>query len=198
MSNQEDAKEIKFSLAGKTLMAMPGLADPRFYKAVIFMCAHDENGAMGLIINHRLSNLNWDELTQKMDMSDAMFDDLQSLDMPIFSGGPVEGGRGFLLHSSDFMDADTIRVDDHFSVTGTLGALQQIAKGQGPKDALFILGYAGWTAGQLEKEVGEGSWLVSAPSPTIVFHKYEDEKWELAVGAMGFDPTLLSHQSGHA
>lgn len=177
---------------------MPGLADPRFHKAVIFMCAHDENGAMGLIVNHHLPNLDFPELLQKMQMDDEVFEELQSLDMKIFSGGPVENGRGFLLHDADFSDKDTIRVTDELSVTGTLGALQKIAKGQGPEHALFILGHAGWSKDQLEREIGEGSWLVSQPKSSIIFHQQQDEVWDLAVRDMGVDPALLSHTSGHA
>jgi len=197
MADKNEDRE-PFSLAGKILLAMPALADPRFHKATIFMCAHDENGAMGLIVNHRLSNLDFPELLQNMQMDDETFDELQNIDMPIFSGGPMEGGRGFLLHDSKFADKDTIRVTDDFSITGTLDALQKIAKGQGPEQALFILGHAGWTKGQLEREIGEGSWLVSEPKTRIIFHQPEDEVWTLAVRDMGFDPALLSHTSGHA
>ena len=153
---------------------------------------------MGLIINHRIPNLAFPELLSKMDMEDEVFEELQSLDMPIMSGGPVEGGRGFLLHGSSFMDKDTIRVTNDFSVTGTLDALQKMTRGEGPAQSLFILGYAGWTKGQLEREIGEGSWLVSEGVPSIVFHDTDDEKWTLAVQSMGVDPTLLSHTSGHA
>ena len=187
-----------FNLAGKILLAMPALADPRFHRAVIFMCAHDENGALGLIVNHRLPNLDFSTLLQKMQMDDEVFGDLQGLDMPIFSGGPVEGGRGFLLHEADFKDKDTIRVTNDFAVTGTLDALQKIAKGEGPEQSLFILGHAGWGKGQLEREIGEGSWLVSEPKRSTIFHEVKDEVWELSVQDMRFDPSLLSHTSGHA
>ena len=188
----------EFSLAGKLLLAMPGLADPRFHRAVIFMCAHDDNGAMGLIVNHHLPNLDFSQLLQKMHMDDEVFEDLQGLDMKILSGGPVENGRGFLLHDSDFSDKDTIRITDDFSVTGTLDALQKIAKGQGPEQSLFILGHAGWGKDQLEREIGEGSWLVSEPKASIIFHEQRDEIWTLAVRDMGVDPAALSHTSGHA
>lgn len=182
-------------LAGKILIAMPGMGDPRFEKAVIFLCAHDENGAMGLMINHTINDLNFAQLLDQLGIkSDIEID----LPVPVMNGGPVETSRGFLLHSNEFSKEDTIKIDNSFSVTGTLEALKDIANGKGPKELLFILGYAGWGAGQLEQELQQNAWLVSDPDPEIIFAGAHDIKWSKAVQSMGFDPGMLSSNAGRA
>ncbi len=192
------SKNPQFSLAGKILLAMPTLGDPRFHKAVILVCAHDENGAMGLVVNHRLPGVDFKELLEQLKITTDIEVNLNEVILPIFSGGPVEGSRGFLLHTSDFKQKDTVNIDQNFSVTGTIEALQKIARGEGPDDILFILGYAGWTAGQLEQEIKDNAWLVSDPDPSIIFHHNDDEKWELATRKMGIDPAMLSSEAGRA
>ena len=114
------------------------------------------------------------------------------------NGGPVDNSRGFLLHSSEFKQDNTIYIHDDFSVTGTLDALEDVAQGKGPDKALFILGYAGWTPGQLEQELQQNAWLVLDPDPSLVFHGNTDEKWDLAVGRLGIDPAMLSGHAGRA
>ncbi len=185
-------------LTGKLLLAMPTLGDPRFSKAVIFVCAHDENGAMGLVVNHTLPGLKFDQLLNQLHITSDIEVDLKALSLPIMSGGPVEAARGFLLHSGDFSRDDTIKIDDLYSVTGTVEALQEVATGKGPEQMLFILGYAGWGGGQLEGELQQNSWLVVDPDPSIIFGAQPDDKWQMAVEKLGIDPAMLSGESGSA
>ncbi|MDB2682829.1 YqgE/AlgH family protein [Alphaproteobacteria bacterium] len=189
---------LDFSLAGRVLLAMPMLGDPRFNKAVILVCAHDENGAMGLVVNHRLPGVDFQELLDQLKIPTDIEVDLKNVVLPIFAGGPVEGSRGFLLHSTEYRQKDTIDIDDRFAVTGTIEALQHIVHGDGPDDILFILGYAGWTAGQLEQEIKDNAWLVSDPDPEVIFHQNHDEKWDMAARKMGIDPAMLSVEAGRA
>lgn len=185
-------------LAGRLLLAMPQMGDPRFYKAVIFMCAHDENGAMGLVINHALPGLDLSALLQQMKISIQNDEAGHPGNMPVMSGGPVEAARGFILHSSEFRQPDTVRVNDNICVTGTVDALKTIAGGDGPEKMLFILGYAGWGSGQLDREMQQNAWLVADPDPDLIFGPGTDEKWERAVRALGVDPAMLSVSAGRA
>lgn len=183
-------------LTGKLLVAMPGMTDPRFHRSVIFMCAHDEEGAMGLVINHELSGVEFNDLVSQLKFeSDMKFD---ALNLPVMYGGPVETARGFLLHSSDFKRPETMHIDDHFAITGTVDALQDIAQEGRPKNLLFILGYAGWDAGQLEDELQQASWLVVDPDDDLIFEGDPDEKWLKAINKLGIDPAMLSVESGRA
>ncbi len=186
------------SLVGKLLLAMPTMCDRRFHRSVIFICAHDEHGAMGLVINHKLPGLEFEHLLEQMNMTSNINIDLNALSIPVMSGGPVDAGRGFLLHSNDFIQDETIKVDERFCVTGTLDALKAVAEGHGPEDMLFILGYAGWSAGQLDEELQQNSWLVCDPDPSVIFHESNDEKWDMAIAKLGFDPNMLSGEAGHA
>ena len=185
-------------LVGKLLLAMPTMGDPRFHRAVIYLCAHDANGAMGLVINHTLPGLEFEELVEQLGITSDIEIRLDSDSVPVMSGGPVEAARGFLLHSNDFSQPDTIRIDESCSVTGTLDALREVATGKGPDQILFILGYAGWGAGQLDREIQDNAWLVVDPDPEIIFHPDPEEKWTLAVQKLGFDPAMLSGTAGHA
>ena len=185
-------------LAGRLLLAMPQMGDPRFYKAVIFMCAHDENGAMGLVVNHTLPGLDLRQLLQQMkiDLGDNPVSPAAT--HPVMSGGPVEAARGFILHSSDFKQPDTVKVCEGFAVTGTIDALKTIATGAGPDKMLFLLGYAGWGAGQLDQEIQQNAWLVIEPDHDLIFGPGTDEKWDRAVRKLGVDPAMLSGTAGRA
>lgn len=183
-------------LAGKLLLAMPVMGDPRFHRAVIFLCAHDVNGAMGLVVNHTLPGVQFKQLLDQLKIASNIEIDLRNFTIPILSGGPVEGSRGFLLHSSEFRQSDTITIDPSFSVTGTIDALKAVAKGEGPEQMLFILGYAGWGAGQLEKELQDNAWLVADPDPDIIFKAQPEQKWERAVQKLGVNPAMLSSAAG--
>lgn len=185
-------------LTGRLLLAMPTLADPRFYKAVIFMCAHDENGAMGLVINHSLPGLDMSDLLKQLNIEPDEEIRKKTKTTPVMNGGPVETARGFILHSSDFSQSDTIRINENLSVTGTIDALKAIAGGEGPKQMLFILGYAGWSPGQLDTEIQENAWLVADPDPALIFSANYESKWENAIGKLGINPAMLSSAAGHA
>lgn len=192
------SKNPDYSLTGKLLLAMPGLGDPRFYRAVIFMCAHDEKGAMGLVINHVLPGVEFKSLLDQLNISSDIKIDMRKPSTPVMAGGPVEGSRGFILHSREFRSKDTVSVSDFYSVTGTVEALKAVATGHGPEHMLFILGYAGWGPGQLDQEIQDNSWLVADPDPNLIFHVTPEEKWELAVQKLGVDPAMLSSQTGRA
>lgn len=188
------------SLAGKLLLAMPNMGDPRFHRAVIVVCAHDENGAMGLVINHVLPGIDLRNLFEQLNIAVAQpgVPPAPLPDIQVLSGGPVENGRGFLLHSKDFHLPDTVEVTDHLSVTGTIDALRAVAEGRGPKTMLFVLGYAGWTPGQLDREIQQNVWLVADATPALVFTVTTDDKWAAAIKILGIDPGMLSANAGRA
>lgn len=200
MTQDKDKSKNKdeSSLAGKLLLAMPGMGDTRFYKSVIYLCAHDAEGAMGLVINHPLESVAFDELLEELKITADIEVDLKALHVPVMRGGPVEGARGFLLHSSDFKNPDTVKVDDQIYVTGTLDALKDVAQGGGPERRMFVLGYAGWTAGQLDQELQQNAWLIVDADPDLVFDDGADDKWERAIKKLGINPSMLSAAGGSA
>jgi len=182
-------------LSGKLLIAMPGMGDPRFEKSVIFMCAHSADGSMGLIINKPASDLRLKDLLKQLDISPGD----QSDGMPVHFGGPVEHGRGFVLHSGEYMIPNsTLRVDDRFGMTATLDILQAMAEGGGPERRILALGYAGWGSGQLEEEIQRNGWLTCEALPDIVFSTDDEGKWVAALASLGIDPIMLSPQAGRA
>ena len=185
-------------LAGKLLLAMPGMGDHRFNRAVILLCAHDEEGAMGLVINNEMPNVEFSDLAKQLKFESDIKINFDDIHLPVLSGGPVETARGFLLHSSDFKRPDTMQVDDAYGVTGTTDALKDVALGNGPRDMLFVLGYAGWDAGQLDIEIQENAWLVVDPDQDLVFGDDMAGKWSRAMSKLGIDPVLLSGASGRA
>lgn len=185
-------------LAGKLLLAMPSMGDPRFERAVIFLCAHDRGGAMGLVLNQEMPDIRFEHLLHELGLESDIKVDLSRVRVPVMRGGPVEGSRGFLLHSSDFSQKDTIRIDESLSITGTVDALKDIAAGDGPEKLLFILGYAGWSPGQLEEELKQNAWLVTEPDPAIIFNKDIQKKWGQAARKLGIDPAMLTGEAGRA
>lgn len=189
-----DNRTVSPYLTGKLLVAMPQMGDPRFHKAVIFICAHDVNGAMGLVINHTLPGLELSELLSQLHIEGNQ----TSPDIPVMSGGPVETGRGFILHKGDFRQIDSLKIESDIYVTGTIDALKAIAQGKGPDEMLFILGYAGWTAGQLDLEMQQNAWLVVDADPALIFDSNPDECWDLAIRKIGIDPNMLSGEAGRA
>jgi putative transcriptional regulator len=182
-------------LDGQLLIAMPGMGDPRFDRAVIFMCAHSSEGAMGLIINKPAPELRFRTLLDQLKIHSEV--DLDQT--PVHFGGPVEHGRGFVLHSSDYtVDGGSLRVNPSFSMTATLDILQDMARGEGPHRALLALGYAGWGPGQLESEIQANGWLTASADPDLVFAGSDDAKWESALRSLSIDPRLLSVSGGRA
>ncbi|MDJ0826375.1 MAG: YqgE/AlgH family protein [Rhodobacter sp.] len=182
-------------LSGKLLIAMPGMGDPRFEKSVIFMCAHSADGSMGLIVNKPAPGLKMDDLLEQLDIPKGD----GSRGVRVHFGGPVEHGRGFVLHSGDYETDDaTLKVDARFGMTATLDILQDMAKGGGPMNRILALGYSGWGPGQLEEEIHRNGWLTCDASPEIVFDPDNDGKWIAALKSLGIDPLLLSAEAGRA
>ena len=183
------------SLAGQLLVAMPQMLDPRFARSVIYLFAHsDDAGAMGLVINKLLDSLTMGELLAQLDISPSRIVNSR----PVHFGGPVEAGRGFVLHTSDYNEEATLLVDGNIAVTATLEILRAIGKGQGPRHSLFALGYAGWAPGQLDAEIQANGWLSVAADDGIVFDPDHDGKWRRALAKLGVDLTMLSSEAGHA
>lgn len=183
-------------LTGKLLIAMPGMGDPRFASAVVFLCAHSPEGAMGLIVNKRMDEVTFSEMLEQLEIASPG----AVRDVPVCYGGPVELRRGFVLHSSDYRPRgeEGLTVDGRFSMTATLDILEDIANGRGPKQALLALGYAGWGPGQLEAEIAQNGWLTAEASPDLVFGHRMEGKWEAALKSLGIHPLMLSSEAGHA
>ena len=182
-------------LSGKLLVAMPGMGDPRFAHAVVFLCAHSDDGAMGLIVNKRVPELALDDLLEQLDIGKGQ----ASAGVGVYFGGPVEGGRGFVLHSGEWSgSAATLTVDETFAMTATKDVLEDIARGQGPAAALTALGYAGWGPGQLETELQRNDWLMVDADTAIVFDRDDAGKWSRAIRKLGIDPSMLAGSGGRA
>lgn len=185
----------EMDLSGKFLIAMPGMGDARFEKSVVYVCAHSDDGALGLIVNKPAPDLEFTDLLDQLDISAPG----GVPDIRVHFGGPVEHGRGFVLHSAEYDGAaSTLLVDDDIAMTATLDILQDIARGQGPNASLLALGYSGWGPGQLEDEIGQNGWLTCDCEPGIVFDTDNDSKWERALGVLGIDPLSLSAAAGRA
>jgi putative transcriptional regulator len=182
-------------LAGKCLIAIPGMGDPRFVKSVIYVCAHSDQGAMGLIVNKPAPETRLSDLLDQLGIKRGP----NMPDIRVHIGGPVEHARGFVLHSADFASPQgTLAVDDHFSMTATLDILEQIAAGTGPRSSILALGYAGWGPGQLESEIAANGWLTSPARHDLVFGRANEFKWAAALKSIGVDPMTLSPLSGRA
>ena len=181
-------------LAGQLLVAMPGMRDPRFARSVIYMCAHSAEGAMGLVVNRELESLSFPDLLGQLDIE---VPELKN-QIRVHFGGPVESGRGFVLHTADYVQDATLVVDQRIALTATIDILRDIAGGGGPERSLLALGYAGWGAGQLDSEIKANGWLSAPAEPTLVFDGELETKWERAMAQIGIDPRMLSDNAGHA
>jgi putative transcriptional regulator len=184
-------------LSGKLLLAMPGMADPRFERAVIALCAHDENGAVGIGVGHKRAGISFRTLLRQLDIEPG-----EAPDCAVHHGGPVEPGRGFVLHSTDWGGQDTLRVNGEkgelFGMTGTIDVLRAIAEGRGPSQWIVALGYAGWGEGQLDEEMTRHGWFAAKAEPAMLFETPTDERWAAAFKAEGIDPRLLASETGAA
>jgi putative transcriptional regulator len=189
-------------LDGQLLVAMPGIGDPRFERTVIYLCAHSADGAMGLVVNKTADGITFGELLERLDLvgeGDPITFDHTIAGRHVQFGGPVETGRGFVLHSSDYFSADaTLPIDDRIGLTATLDVLRAIAAGRGPKRAIMALGYSGWGPGQLESEIQRNGWITAPADEEIVFDPDLDSKYGRAMRRIGIDLTKLSGLAGHA
>ena len=190
-------------LDGHMLIAMPGMKDERFQRSVVYICAHSHEGAMGIVINQRAPDVNFTDLLVQLDV----IGEDQAIRLPqrtesicVLKGGPVESGRGFVLHSSDFfIEHSTLPIDTGIGVclTATLDILKAIARGEGPDIAMLALGYAAWSPGQLEQEISSNGWLTCAADGDLVFGAPLQDRYDLAMKKLGIDPRMLSTEVGH-
>ncbi len=184
-------------LSGQILIAMPGMTDPRFERSVVLLCAHSEEGAMGLIVNKPLEDLSFSGLLDHLNIPRAP----SGRDIRVHFGGPVERGRGFVLHSSDWERGGaegTMQVPGGLEMTATINVLEALAAGGGPGKALLALGYSGWGPGQLEAEIARNDWLTCDAPEGLVFGPDDRVKWSAALRGMGIDPLTLSAAAGRA
>ncbi len=181
-------------LAGQLLLAMPGIGDPRFDRSVIAMCVHDANGALGIMVSSEFAGLSVRELMRQVDVDPGV----TPADVPVLTGGPVEPGRGFVLHSTDYEGQGTIGVANRWALTSTLDVLKDIAAGKGPRHWLAALGYAGWGAGQLDEELTRHGWLTAPGDDTLLFETEAEARWGAAFGRIGVNVSQLSAEAGRA
>lgn len=184
-------------LSGKLLLAMPGMSDPQFERAVIAMCMHDANGAIGIGIGHKRAGISFRALLRQLDIDPG-----EAPDCAVHHGGPVEPGRGFILHSTDWGGQDSVQVNGEsgalFAMTGTIDVLRSIAEGKGPAQWIAALGYAGWDGGQLEEEMTRHGWFAAGANSPLLFDTPTDERWAAAFKSEGIDPRLLASETGAA
>lgn len=194
--------EVRGYLDGQMLIAMPTMRDERFSRTLIYLCAHSADGAMGIVVNQTAADLAFPDLLVQLNI----IPEAQKITLPpklstirVLRGGPVETGRGFVLHSSDFyIENSTLPIDESVCLTATLDILKALAIGEGPSNAVLALGYAGWAAGQLENEIQANGWLHCPADRDLIFGADVETKYERAMRKIGIDPAMLSSESGHA
>jgi putative transcriptional regulator len=179
---------------GQILLAMPTMTDPRFERAVIYICVHNDEGAMGLVINKTLDSIDFRELLGQLDIPAAD----SARDISVHFGGPVENQRGFVLHSSEYHHAETLTVTEHVGLTANIDILRALGQGEGPERSILALGYSGWGPGQLDSEFYENAWLSVPYDEGLMFEVSERDKWERAFNSIGVDLSVLSSTSGRA
>ena len=182
------------NLTGQIIVSMPSLEDERFYKTVIYICAHSSEGSMGIIINKKIDYDLYPDLLQQLGIDKP----LNNKKLFIRYGGPVESGRGFVLHSDDMMRKETLNIDKGVALTSTAEFFDDLSKGKGPKNCILALGYAGWQPGQLEYEIMRNSWMSLSVDNSFLFDDEVSRKWSQAYKLMGIDPNSLSLESGQA
>jgi putative transcriptional regulator len=180
-------------LTGRFLLAMPGIGDPRFEQAVIAICSHDENGALGVGIGATINGLTLHDVLKQLEIAPG-----DAPDAPVHFGGPVEMRRGFVLHSRDWGGQDTLDVAGRWALSGTLDVLRAIAAGTGPRRWVVALGYAGWGEGQLDGEMKRHGWMPVEGDDALLFDTVAEERWTKGFAAAGVDARLLSPEAGHA
>jgi len=189
-------------LDGQMLIAMPAMTDDRFARAVIYVCAHSSEGAMGIVVNQPAQNVKFPDLLVQLEVipaSERIQLPTMAADVKVLKGGPVETGRGFVLHSSDFfIENSTLPIDEGICLTATLDILKAIARGNGPHEAVLALGYAGWAPGQLEQEIQQNGWLHCTADQDLIFGNDVEHKYQRALRKLGIDLAMLSSEAGHA
>src|ERR1035441_935976 len=197
-----DKPSARGYLDGQMLIAMPAMGDERVARAVIYVCAHSTEGAMGIIVNQPAGSIKFPDLLVQLEVipaAERIELPTQAEDVKVLKGGPVETGRGFVLHSADFfIENSTLPIDEGICLTATLDILKAIARGNGPESAILALGYAGWAPGQLENEIQANGWLHCAADPELIFGTDTDGKYDKALRKIGIDLGQLSSESGHA
>jgi putative transcriptional regulator len=181
-------------LTGQILIAMPAMRDPRFAQAVIFLCAHTEEGAMGVVVNKPLKTPRFADLMKQLGIEPNP----PKREIRLGTGGPVDDSRGFVLHSADWTTEGSLTVDQSFVLTANLDILHAIAGGGGPRQGFLFLGYAGWGAGQLDEEIRQNSWLSAPADEAIVYDAQHQTKWQRALAKLRIDPGMLSGEAGRA
>ncbi len=200
MKDQEMIRQIE-TLQGQFLIAMPNMGDTRFEKSVVYLCAHSADGAMGFVINRTLEKPSIPDFLHQLNIVTEEERDEMPAQLrlaPLYSGGPVEPGRGFVLHSPDYTSETTLVIEDAVSLTATLEILRAISLGRGPRSVFMALGYSGWAGGQLEEEIAANGWLTCRSDAGLIFDRDQDTKYSRALRGMGVNPLLLSGQAGHA
>ena len=188
-------------LIGQFLIAMPHMRDENFARTVVFLCAYGEDGAMGIIVNRKADGIDFDELLDQISIeidTENGTEQERLAQIPVHNGGPVETGRGFVLHSQDYLQRESVQVTDAIAMTASVEILRSIAEGKGPRNRLLALGYAGWSPGQLESEIQANGWLVTPAEEDILFGPDLDAKWTQALKSMGVNPAALSGSAGRA
>ena len=189
----EDETEEGY-LTGQLLIAMPQMQDPRFARSVIYLCAHTPDGAMGLVVNKLMDNVSFPDLLDQLSIdADDVNDKIE-----VHFGGPVETGRGFVLHTADYVQDSTLVIDDTVALTATIDILKSIAQGSGPRRSMLALGYAGWGPGQLDTEIQQNGWLSAPADDGLIFGPGHGDRWEKALAKLGITAHMLSGEAGRA
>ena len=181
-------------LEGQLLIATPAITDERFLKSVIFICSHDKNHAMGLVLNKINKDVNFKIFCDLMSINTINFNNNKNVRI----GGPMDTNRGFVLHSSDHVLPDTKIINKSFGMTSSIDIIKEIASGKGPSSSIITVGYSGWFSGQLESELKENSWLTLPATPEIVFNTELNSVWELSLNELGIKPSQISSNFGNA
>lgn len=190
------------TLVGRFLVAAPSMPDERFQKSVVFICKHDGDGALGIIVNNKVEDLPLGQVYEQLGIEVPKISNIQ----PVLFGGPVETSRGLVLHSADYKRGETLLIEGGMALTASLEILKDMASGSGPKQAWLALGHSGWSPGQLDRELQDNAWLVVDGDAALVFDTDLDAKWQRALDRLSgktergnrFDPASYSHQVGRA
>ena len=199
MSKSEKSSGDYLDLKGHLLLAMPGMEDTRFERTVVYICSHSEEGSMGFILNQPVASPEFADILEELGLDEQVVAvKAEQRNVPVFRGGPVEQGRGFVLHSLDFSTSASARIGDLAGVTATLEALKSLAGPTPPEHSIMLLGYAGWSEGQLEEEIAKNGWLTMPATHAVVFETHHSMQYDTALAAMGINVASLSTSAGHA